>query len=115
MSFLDPSNFKEVHSRTPHTHIGSQRGTTLKRLILTSSGIFNLSQDGEQINSKNGVLTFSSVCITSKTARRRNAEGIELLFRKQNLVQLERASMLRLRDFHLNWKAFALNGCSQSV
>lgn len=48
MAFSNPSKFKEVLSRMPHSQIGTQRGAVLKRLILTGLGTLKLSQVGDQ-------------------------------------------------------------------
>lgn len=47
-TFPKPSSFKQVHSRTPRSQTGTQRGVGLERLIFTSLGNLKWSQVGEQ-------------------------------------------------------------------
>lgn len=89
-----------------HTLQLHPKGTIVKRLSWISLGAFKSSQVGEQKNSKNGVLTFSNVCITSKTEMRREAQG--------NLVLIQETKFSPIRKI-LNVKAERLELKSEGV
>lgn len=76
------SNFKEVHSRTPYSQPGTGDGHCFGKVDLNQLRHFKVKSGWGTKNSKNGVLTFSNVCITSKTKMRKKAQGNAVLIQQ---------------------------------